>query len=89
MNLLVLLKWFYCKNYHLMIQFSLIRGNLEAGQCQMESLKIQLSIQKRRLKTEEEFRKQVETDYRSLQEEKRSIDLRYSHLLIFSFYSDF
>jgi len=42
----------------------------------MESLKTQLSIQKRRLKTEEEFRKQVETDYRSLQEEKRNIDFR-------------
>jgi len=42
----------------------------------MESLKTQLSIQKRRFKTEEEFRKQVETDYRSLQEEKRNIDFR-------------
>lgn len=49
---------------------------MEAGQCQMESLKTQLSIQKRRLKTEEEFRKQVETDYRFLQEEKRNIDFR-------------
>lgn len=42
----------------------------------MESLKTQLSIQKRRLRTEEEFRKQVETDYRILQDEKRNIDFR-------------
>lgn len=49
---------------------------MEANQCQMESLRAQLSIQKHRLKTEEEFRKQVETDYRSLQEEKRNIDFR-------------
>lgn len=42
----------------------------------MESFKVQLSIQKRRLKTEEEFRKQVETDYRYLQEEKRNTDFR-------------
>lgn len=59
------------------LNFLFFRGNLEANQCQMESLKTQLSIQKRRLKTEEEFRKQVETDYRSLQEEKRNIDFRY------------
>lgn len=43
----------------------------------MESLKIQLNIQKRRLKSEEEFRKQIETDYRTLQEEKRNIDYQY------------
>lgn len=56
--------------------FLYFRGNLEADLCQMESLKTQLSIQKRRLKTEEEFRKQVETDYRTLQEEKRNADYR-------------
>lgn len=43
----------------------------------MDSLKTQLNIQKRRLKTEEEFRKQVEIDCRSLQEEKRNIEFRY------------
>lgn len=53
-----------------------VRGNLEASQCQMESFKTQLSIQKHRLKTEEEFRNQIETDYRSLQEQKRNIDFR-------------
>ncbi|KAF0773109.1 interaptin-like [Aphis craccivora] len=58
------------------MQIEALKGNLEASQCQMESLKTQLSIQKRRFKTEEEFRKQVETDYRSLQEEKRNIDFR-------------
>ncbi|XP_016659843.1 uncharacterized protein LOC100166049 isoform X2 [Acyrthosiphon pisum] len=58
------------------MQIEALKGNLEASQCQMESLKTQLSIQKRRLKTEEEFRKQVETDYRCLQEEKRNIDFR-------------
>ncbi|KAL5243924.1 hypothetical protein ACI65C_011334 [Semiaphis heraclei] len=58
------------------MQIEALKGNLEANQCQMESLKAQLSIQKHRLKTEEEFRKQVETDYRSLQEEKRNIDFR-------------
>ncbi|XP_060839375.1 uncharacterized protein LOC132920745 isoform X2 [Rhopalosiphum padi] len=58
------------------MQIEALKGNLEASQCQMESLKTQLSIQKRRLKTEEEFRKQVETDYRLLQEEKRNIDFR-------------
>jgi hypothetical protein len=42
----------------------------------MESFKTQLNIQKRRLKTEEEFRKQIETDYRSLQEEKRNTDIQ-------------
>lgn len=57
-------------------EFFIFRGNLEAGQCQMESFKTQLSIQKHRLKTEEEFRKQVETDYRYLQEEKRNTDFR-------------
>ncbi|XP_025415267.1 uncharacterized protein LOC112686982 isoform X2 [Sipha flava] len=58
------------------MQIEALKGNLEASQCQMESFKTQLNIQKRRLKTEEEFRKQIETDYRSLQEEKRNTDIQ-------------
>ncbi|XP_050420700.1 uncharacterized protein LOC126833415 isoform X2 [Adelges cooleyi] len=60
------------------MQIEALRGNLEASQCQMSSLKTQINIQNHRLKTEEEFRKQVETDYRLLQDEKRNIDFRFA-----------
>lgn len=52
------------------------RGRLDAGQCQVQTLQAQLSVQRQRLRAEEMFRKQVECDYRRLQEEKRSIAAR-------------
>ncbi|XP_054259060.1 uncharacterized protein LOC128983683 isoform X4 [Macrosteles quadrilineatus] len=53
-----------------------LRGRLDAGQCQVQTLQAQLSVQRQRLRAEEMFRKQVETDYRRLQEEKRNIASR-------------
>lgn len=53
-----------------------LRGRLDAGQCQVQTLQAQLSVQRQRLRAEEMFRKQVECDYRRLQEEKRSIAAR-------------
>uniref|UniRef100_A0A8D8Y6J0 Uncharacterized protein n=1 Tax=Cacopsylla melanoneura TaxID=428564 RepID=A0A8D8Y6J0_9HEMI len=57
-------------------QLEELRGRLDAGQCQIETLQSQLSVQRQRLRAEEMFRKQVETDYRRLQEEKRAIAAR-------------
>ncbi|XP_017299202.1 intracellular protein transport protein USO1-like [Diaphorina citri] len=57
-------------------QLEELRGRLDAGQCQIETLQSQLSVQRQRLRAEEMFRKQVETDYRRLQEEKRAIASR-------------
>lgn len=54
----------------------LCRGRLEAGQCQVQTLQSQLSLQRQRLRAEEMFRKQVEADYRRVQDEKRSISAR-------------
>ncbi|XP_075221430.1 uncharacterized protein LOC142324489 isoform X2 [Lycorma delicatula] len=53
-----------------------LRGRLDAGQCQVETLQAQLSVQRQRLRAEEMFRRQVEADYRRLQEEKRTIAAR-------------
>ncbi|KAG8325804.1 hypothetical protein J6590_058000 [Homalodisca vitripennis] len=50
-----------------------LRGRLDAGQCQVQTLQAQLSVQRQRLRAEEMFRKQVESDYRRLQDEKRTI----------------
>lgn len=52
------------------------RGRLDAGQCQVQTLQAQLSVQRQRLRAEEMFRKQVEADYRRLQDEKRTIAAR-------------
>ncbi|XP_050543592.1 uncharacterized protein LOC126906788 isoform X2 [Daktulosphaira vitifoliae] len=60
------------------MQIEALRGNLEASHCHMRSLKTQINIQKHRLKTEEEFRKQVETNFRILQNEKRNIDNQFA-----------
>ncbi|KAG8325805.1 hypothetical protein J6590_058000 [Homalodisca vitripennis] len=53
-----------------------LRGRLDAGQCQVQTLQAQLSVQRQRLRAEEMFRKQVESDYRRLQDEKRTISAR-------------
>ncbi|XP_022193441.2 myosin-7B isoform X1 [Nilaparvata lugens] len=53
-----------------------LRGRLDAGQCQVETLQAQLSVQRQRLRAEEMFRRQVEGDYRRLQDEKRTIAAR-------------
>lgn len=52
------------------------RERLQACECQVETLQTQLSIQRQRLRAEELFRKQIEADYRRLQEERRSISSR-------------
>lgn len=54
----------------------LIRGRLDASLCQIESLQVQLSVQRQRLRAEEIFRKQIESDLRKLQDEKRNIMVR-------------
>ncbi|XP_014247297.1 forkhead-associated domain-containing protein 1-like isoform X1 [Cimex lectularius] len=57
-------------------QLDQLREHLTACECRAEGLQTQLSIQRQRLRAEEIFRKQVEADYRRLQEEKRSIAAR-------------
>ena len=52
------------------------RERLQACECHVDTLQTQLSIQRQRLRAEELFRKQIESDYRRLQEEKRSISDR-------------
>ncbi|XP_073990875.1 uncharacterized protein isoform X3 [Rhodnius prolixus] len=53
-----------------------MRERLDACECRAETLQTQLSVQRQRLRAEEIFRKQVEADYRRLQEEKRTIAAR-------------
>ncbi|KAK9497927.1 hypothetical protein O3M35_003825 [Rhynocoris fuscipes] len=53
-----------------------MRERLDASECRAETLQTQLSVQRQRLRAEEIFRKQVEADYRRLQEEKRTIAAR-------------
>ncbi|XP_063231576.1 golgin subfamily A member 4-like [Bacillus rossius redtenbacheri] len=54
-----------------------LRSRLDAEvgslQCQVDSLQSQLSVQRKVLMAEESFRERVETDYRQLQEEKRTL----------------
>lgn len=54
-----------------------LRNRLDAEissmQCQVENLQQQLAVQKKMLSAEEGFRERVETDYRQLQEEKRTL----------------
>ncbi|KAL1129583.1 hypothetical protein AAG570_012528 [Ranatra chinensis] len=57
-------------------QLEELRGRLDACECHIETLQTQLSVQRQRLRAEEIFRKQVESDYRRLQEEKRSMAAR-------------
>ncbi|CAH1394265.1 unnamed protein product [Nezara viridula] len=57
-------------------QIEEVRERLQACECQVETLQTQLSIQRQRLRAEELFRKQIEADYRRLQEERRSISSR-------------
>lgn len=56
--------------------YYLCRGRLDASLCQIESLQVQLSVQRQRLRAEEIFRKQIESDLCKLQDEKRSIIVR-------------
>lgn len=44
--------------------------------CRIDALESQLALQKKALQGEEVFRKRVESDYRRLQEEKRSLVVR-------------
>jgi chromosome segregation ATPase len=46
---------------------------LSSLQCQVENLQSQLTVQRKMLTTEENFRERVEADYRQLQEEKRTL----------------
>ncbi|KDR08651.1 hypothetical protein L798_01553 [Zootermopsis nevadensis] len=46
---------------------------LSSLQCQVENLQSQLTVQKKMLITEENFRERVEADYRQVQEEKRTL----------------
>ncbi|PNF31521.1 hypothetical protein B7P43_G00802, partial [Cryptotermes secundus] len=46
---------------------------LSSLQCQVENLQSQLTVQRKMLATEENFRERVEADYRQLQEEKRTL----------------
>lgn len=57
-------------------QIEEIRERLEACECHVETLQSQLSIQRQRLRAEEIFRKQIESDYRRLQDEKRTMAAR-------------
>ncbi|GLG97181.1 intracellular protein transport protein USO1-like [Gryllus bimaculatus] len=54
-----------------------LRNRLDAEissmQCQVDNLQQQLSVQKKMLTSEECFRERIETDYRHLQEEKRTL----------------
>jgi len=57
--------------------FFFIRNRLDVElsslQCQVENLQSQLTVQRKMLTTEENFRERVEADYRQLQEEKRTL----------------
>ncbi|KAK7571094.1 hypothetical protein V9T40_014698 [Parthenolecanium corni] len=53
-----------------------LRARLDASLCQIETLQVQLSVQRQRLRAEEIFRKQIESDLRKLQDEKRNIMVR-------------
>lgn len=57
-------------------QIEELRGRLDASLCQIESLQVQLSVQRQRLRAEEIFRKQIESNLCKLQDEKRSIIVR-------------
>uniref|UniRef100_A0A146LWF7 Uncharacterized protein n=2 Tax=Lygus hesperus TaxID=30085 RepID=A0A146LWF7_LYGHE len=57
-------------------QMEELRERLQACECRAETLQTQLSVQRQRLRAEEIFRKQVEADYRRLQEDRRSIAAR-------------
>ncbi|BES91459.1 Hypothetical protein NTJ_04266 [Nesidiocoris tenuis] len=57
-------------------QIKELRERLQTCECRAEALQTQLSVQRQRLRAEEIFRKQVEADYRRLQEDKRSIAAR-------------
>ncbi|KAJ4431500.1 hypothetical protein ANN_20098 [Periplaneta americana] len=46
---------------------------LSSLQCQVENLQSQLTVQRKMLTTEENFRERIEADYRKLQEEKRTL----------------
>ncbi|XP_065216083.1 uncharacterized protein LOC135842515 isoform X1 [Planococcus citri] len=57
-------------------QIEELRGRLDASQCQIQTLQVQLSVQRQRLRAEEIFRKQIEADLRKIQDEKRNIIVR-------------
>lgn len=50
---------------------------VSSSNCRIEALESQLMLQKKALLGEEVFRKRVEADYRRLQEEKRTLVVRY------------
>ncbi|XKL68831.1 hypothetical protein PGB90_006600 [Kerria lacca] len=53
-----------------------LKARLDASLCQIETLQVQLSVQRQRLRAEEIFRKQIESDLKKLQEEKRNVIVR-------------